>query len=121
MSSDFNKSNPSSEVVILNPPLTTRNGRSELHVSEENWSIFKSKVDDAINSRPNMRLAGIQNIDKATDTLGNINSHTIGYMLIFEPKERTMSEIRSELRELNEKIESLRSMFDDWRSRVYGL
>ena len=115
MSSDFNKSNPSSEIVILDPPQTTRNNRSELYVSEASWSLFKNKVDDAINSRPNMRLAGIQNIDRATDTLGNLNSHTIGYMLIFEPKERTMSEIRSELRELNEKTESLRSMFDDWR------
>ena len=110
MSSDFNKSNPSSEVVILNPPQTTRK-----YVSEAGWSFFKSKVDDAINSRPNMRLAGIQNIDKATDALGNIRNHTIGYMLIFEPKERTLRDIRSELEGLNEKIESLRSMFESWR------
>ena len=109
MSSNFNKSNPSSEVVILNPPQTTRK-----YVSEEGWSFFKSKVDDAINSRPNMRLAGIQNIDKATDALGNIRNHTIGYMLIFEPKERTLRDIRSELEGLNEKIESLRYMFENW-------
>lgn len=103
MSSDFNKSNPSSEVVILNPPQTTRK-----YVSEAGWSFFKSKVDDAINSRPNMRLAGIQNIDRVLpNTLGNLNSHTIGYMLIFEPKERTLRDIRSELEELNEKIESI--------------
>jgi len=114
LSSDFNKSNPSSEVVLLNPPQATLNNRSEYYVSEENWSIFKSEVDDAINSRPNMRLAGIQNIDKATDALGNIRNHTIGYMLIFEQKERTLSEIRSELEELNEKTESLRSMFENW-------
>ena len=114
MGSDFNKSNPSSEVVILNPPQATRNNRSEYYVSEENWSIFKSEVDDAINSRPNMRLAGIQNIDKATDALGNIRNHTIGYMLIFEPKERTLREIRSEVKGLNEKIESLRYMFENW-------
>ena len=107
MSSDFNKSNPSSEIVILDPPQTTRNNRSELYVSEASWSLFKNKVDDAINSRPNMRLAGIQNIDRATDTLGNLNSHTIGYMLIFEPKERTLRDIRSELEGLNEKIESI--------------
>ena len=98
-------------MVILNPPQATRNNRSEYYVSEENWSIFKSEVDDAINSRPNMRLAGIQNIDRST----GFRSSTIGYMLIFEPKERTLRDIRSELEGLNEKIESLRSMFESWR------
>ena len=104
MSSDFNKSDSNSEVVIINPPRVDRDAQG-LRVTESGCSDFKNRVDQELNARPNMRLVSIQNIEKATDGLGNIKSHTIGYMLIFEPRERTMNTIRSELEELNKKID----------------
>ena len=104
MRSDFNKSDSNSEVVIIDPPRVDRSSHG-LRVTESGWSYFKNRVDQELNARPNMRLVSIQNIEKATDELGNIKSHTIGYVLIFEPRDRTMNTIRSELEELNKKID----------------
>jgi len=106
MSSDFNKSNSNSEVVLINPPVVEWNAGTYT-VTKSAWSEFKNKVDEELNARPNMRLVSIQNIEKAYDELGNLESHTIGYMLIFEPRERTMNDILSELEKLNKKIEVL--------------
>ena len=104
MSFDFNKSDSNSEVVIISPPRVDHDAKG-LRVTESGWSDFKNRVDQELNSRPNMRLVSIQNIEKATDELGNLKSHTIGYLLIFEPRERTMNTIGSELKELNKKID----------------
>jgi hypothetical protein len=104
MSSDFNKSDSNSEVVIISPPRVDRDEQG-LRVTKSGWSDFSNRVEHELNARPNMRLVSIQNIEKATDELGNLKSHTIGYMLIFEPRERTMNNILSELEDIREYAE----------------
>ena len=58
MSSDFNKSDSNSEVVIISPPRVDHDAQG-LRVTESGWSDFKNRVDQELNARPNMRLVSI--------------------------------------------------------------
>ena len=99
--SDFRKSNNSkTEVVIINKI------RFQDNYGRIDDDKLASLIEKESRKRKNMRLSLIQNMDWEAD-----RNYFVGFMLIFEERDKTLASIKQELAEIKQKIDTLPQHF----------
>ncbi|MDG1550948.1 MAG: hypothetical protein P8Q95_04400 [Candidatus Poseidoniaceae archaeon] len=93
--SDFRKTNKQTEVVIIKKEDFNNRGSIQ-------YDKLTSLIEKELRKRKNMRLSHIQNMD-----WGNNRNHFIGFILVFEERDETLTSIKQELVEIKERLYNL--------------